>query len=322
MFKFIKKIMEKTGVIPEVADATTICVPWYTYDFCRKNIKEFDYRKWENEMNPNCILGFLEKYTNVVMSVPEFLKYNPLHTMDIKLVAIGDDYNNWIKEKFLTDTMESRMLYMNENSSEESTLALLKKEGYGMSLSIYCLVCAWIGEGNPDCRETDYKVDKNVCSSIKSALEKAYHSRTVWVPGYILTADAMAEYMQRLTDLSRSYFYEAEETFLHRFDTQDHPKGIGNTEVYFIPFVVGEENIKAQFNAEELLQKRDKDRRISIGEDDIDMLNIMIQGTFRDSETCILFSRVIDPTVPNAVKAAKEGAVSSVFAAVNSAGKE
>lgn len=322
MFKFVKNLIKKNGVTPAVADSTTICVPWYTYDFCRENINGFDYRKWEDEMNPNCVLGFLEKCTNVAISVPEFLKYNSLNTTDIKLVAIGDDYNNWIKEKFLTDTMESRLQYMRENGSEKYTLELLKKEGYGMSLSIYCLTCVWIGKGNPDCKETDYKVDKTICGSIKTVLEKVYKGRTVWVPGYILTVDTMTEYIQRLTDLSRSYFYEAEEAFLHRFDTQDHPKGTGNTEVYFIPFVVGEENVKTQFNAEELLQKRNEDRKVSIGEDDIDRLNIMMQDTFPDSETCILFSQVIDPAIPNAVKMAKNCVIGSVFAAINGAGKE
>ena len=224
-----------------------INLPRYTYDAWMKCYPESDMEEWEMANCPNCITDF---------AIGESVRYQELTAMDlsnweIRVVAIDDEYFNWINKNKFENTEEMRAMYVRSITDAKANELLVKNK---MNIDDQLLFLHFLITGEKDFGpSTNYSLSKECVKELREYLKSIYRDSKVYAPPYIMTAERAEMSAEQLLDSAKQFFEEGKIKHNKKYNMQHYSEPDCNITQLYIPCVIRNEYDDSVFNIGELL---------------------------------------------------------------------
>lgn len=279
MFNLFKK---KTAA-QVINDIHEFNVPWPTYEVFRQSEDAAaftdTYDGYEMFLEPDSVRELLKRVACNLADRISFKDEAVYRRAYLRLTALGTDYLAYLKERGECDTTDLRVEYIESHQDDGQTLRILKDQGFNKSIALRAVVFVSCGKAEPQMSQTSYMMNVPFRDRLGVALQKLYPGRELWIPGYVVRQAELAANKVKLIDLSKSWFYNGTEAFLHRFDTQEYEDGMEEIEVYMIPFAVSSDIQTTQFMLHELIDEAKEDEDKLMDKADVAELEKMLPET-------------------------------------------
>ena len=138
----------------------------------------------------------------------------------IRLVTLGQEYLDWLKENGLKNNEKNRIKYINSIDTDEAD-QIMKKYHYDRVLSTSAFFVSLKGEGFSNMpRKTVFRLEKEDKERITEILENIYGEGNVYVPGCIVKPDVYILQRERFEQMALDYFVDGKESDVKRWMEQ------------------------------------------------------------------------------------------------------